>query len=82
MKPQRFIKTLTKTERQEIEKLYHHGPNNRVRKRAQAIRLSAMGYTVTQVAQILGFNRQSIHNWFNLFQAQGSIGFYDKHRTQ
>jgi transposase len=81
MKPQRFIKTLTKTERQEIEKLYHHGPNNRVRKRAQAIRLSAMGYTVTQISEILGCNRQSIHNWFDLFEAQGFQGFYEKARS-
>ena len=66
---------LLKKERQEIEKLYRRGPNNRVRKRAQAIRLSAMGYTVTQIAEILGCNRQSIHNWFDLFEAQGCQGF-------
>jgi len=81
MKPQRFIKNLTKTGRQEIEKLYRCGLNNRVRKRAQAIRLSAMGYTVTQIAQILGCNRQSIHNWFDLFEARGCQGFYDKSRS-
>jgi hypothetical protein len=65
MKPQRFIRTLTKTERQEIEELYRRGLNNRVRKRAYAIRLSAMGYMVTQIAEILACNRQSIHNWFD-----------------
>ena len=81
MKPQRFIRTLTKIERQEVEELYRHGPNNRVRKRAQAIRLSAMGYTVTQIAEILGCNRQSIHNWFDLFEAQGCQGIYDKPRS-
>ena len=53
MKPQRFIRILTKTERQDVEELYRRGPNNRVRKRAQAIRLSAMGYTVTQIVEIL-----------------------------
>ncbi len=47
MKPQRFIRTPTKIERQEVEKLYRHGPNNRIRKRAHAIRLSAMGYPFT-----------------------------------
>jgi len=47
MRPQRFIRTLTKIEGQEIEQLFRRGPNNRVRKRAQAIRLSAMDYTVT-----------------------------------
>jgi len=56
MRPQRFIRTLSKIERQEIEKLFRRGPNNHVRKRAQAIRLSDMGYTVTQIMEILGCN--------------------------
>lgn len=81
MKPQRFIRTLTKTERQKVEELYRRGPNNRVRKRAHAIRLSAMGYAVTQIAEILGCNRQSIHNWFDLFETQGCQGIYDKPRS-
>ena len=80
MRPQRFIRSLTKTERQEIEELYRRGANNRVRKRAQAIRLSAMGYTVTQIVEILGCNRQSIHNWFDLFEAKGCQGLYDNPR--
>ncbi len=78
MRPQTFIRNMTKTEHHEIEELYHHGPNHRVRKRAQAIRLSAMGYTITQIVEILGCNRQSIHNWFDSFEAQGCQGIYDK----
>lgn len=81
MRPQRFIKDLTKIERQEIEEMFRRGPNNRVRKRAQAIRLSSMGYTITQIVEILGCNRQSIHNWFDLFEAQGRQGLCDKPRS-
>jgi len=81
MRPQRFVKDLTKIERQEIEEMFRRGPNNRVRKRAQAIRLSAMGYTITQIVEILGCNRQSIHNWFDLFEAQGCQGLCDKPRS-
>jgi transposase len=81
MKPQRFVRALTKTEHQDIEELYRRGPNNRVRKRAQAIRLSAMGYTVSQIAQILGCNRQSIHNWFDTFEARGCQGLHEKPRS-
>ena len=81
MRPQRFIRDLTKTERQEVEEMFRRGPNNRVRKRAQAIRLSAMGYTITQIVEILGCNRQSIHNWFDLFEAQCCQGLYDKSRS-
>jgi len=81
MKPQRFIRTLTKTERQEVENLFRRGPSNRVRKRAQAIRLSAMGYTVTQIAEILGCNRQSVHSWFDLFEQKGPQGLCDRPRS-
>jgi transposase len=81
MRPQRFIRNLTKIEQQEIEELYRRGPNHRVRKRAQAIRLSAMGYTVTQIVQILGCNRQSIHNWFDMFEQNGPQGLCDKPRS-
>lgn len=58
MRPQRFIRNLTEIERQDIKKLFHHPSNNRDRKRAQAIRLSAMGYMVIQTVEILGCNRQ------------------------
>jgi transposase len=81
MKPQRFIRKLTKTERQEVENLFRKGPNNRIRKRAHAIRLSAMGYTVTQIAEILGCNRQSVHNWFDMFEQDGPQGLCDKPRS-
>jgi transposase len=81
MKPQRFIRKLTKTEHQEVENLFRKGPNNRVRKRTHAIRLSAMGYTVTQIAEILGCNRQSVHNWFDMFEQNGPQGLCDKPRS-
>jgi len=81
MRPQRFIRDLTKTERQEVEKMFRRGPNNRVRKRAQAIRLSTMGYTITQIVEILGCNRQSIHNWLDTFETQGCQGLYDRPRS-
>ena len=81
MKPQRFIRDLTKAEHQEVENLFRKGPNNRVRKRANAVRLSALGYTVTQIVEILGCNRQSVHNWLDTFEAQGCQGLYDRPRS-
>lgn len=80
MKPQRFIRKLTKSEGQQIENLYRNGPNNRVRKRSLAIRLSTKGYTIPQISEILGCNQQSIHNWFNCYEANGLDGLYDKPR--
>jgi transposase len=81
MKPQRFIRALTKQERQDIENLFRKGRGNRVRKRAHAIRLSTQGYSVTQISEILGCNRQSIHNWYDAFESQGCQGLFDKNRS-
>lgn len=81
MRPQRFIRSLTKKERQEVEYLYRKGPKKRVRNRAQAIRLSTMDYTIPQISEILGCNQQSIHNWFNAFEREGLTGLYDKPRS-
>ena len=67
MKAQRFIRSLTKKECQDVEQLFRKGSSHRVRKRANAIRLSALGYSVTQISEILGFNPQSIPNWLRFF---------------
>jgi transposase len=81
MKPQRFIRVLTKQERQDVDNLFRKGDGNRVRRRANAIRLSDLGYSVTQISQVLGCNRQSIHNWFNAFEANGCQGLIEKPRS-
>ena len=81
MKPPRFVRSLAAKERRQIEELFRRGPNARVRRRAQAVRLSAMGYTVPQVVEILGCNRQTVHNWFNAFEAGGCEALFDSPRS-
>jgi len=81
MKPPRFVRPLTATERRQVEELFHRGPNARVRRRAQAVRLSAMGYAVSQIVEILGCARQTPHNWLNAFEARGCEGLFDKPRS-
>lgn len=81
MTPQRYIRKLTKKECQEVEDIFRHGPSARIRQRAQAVRLSALGYPAPQIVEILGCNHQSVHNWFNAFEAQGSAGLYDQPRS-
>ena len=81
MKPPRYIRSLSAKERWEIEELFRRGPNARVRRRAQAIRLSTMGYSVAQIVEIIGRNRQTVHNWFNAFEADGCQALFDKPRS-
>jgi len=81
MRAARYVRSLSATEGAEIENLFRHGPNERTRKRANAIRLSALGYTVLAIAEVLGCNPQSIRNWINSFEASGVGGLYDKPRS-
>ena len=81
MKPPRFVRSLTAEERRQIEELFRRGFNGRVRRRAQAVRLSVMGYSVPRIVEILGCNRQSVHNWLNGFEAGGCEALFDKPRS-
>ena len=81
MTPQRFVRPLTSAEFREIEDLYRRGPNARTRKRAHAIRLSSLEYSVPQIVEILGCTRQTVHNWFDAFEAGGVDGLSDKSRS-
>ena len=81
MKPRRFIGPLSKAEKDRVEELYRHGSNARIRRRAQAVRLSSMGYTIPQITEILGCNQQSIHNWLTAFEKGRAEALADKPRS-
>jgi len=80
VKPPRFVRSLSEGQQQEIEELFRHGPDARTRRRAQAIRLSAKGFRVPQIAEILGCNPQSVHNWLSAFEEGGCQALFDKPR--
>ena len=81
MRTPRHVRSLTAAESDRIDQLFRYGPNARTRKRANAVRLSALDYSVPQIAEILGCNQQSVHNWITAFE-QGGIGaLHDKPRS-
>ena len=53
MKPHRFVRRPSPASKRRIEDLFRRGPGHRVRRRANAVRLSAMGYTVPQITEVL-----------------------------
>lgn len=81
MKPPRFVRSLAAKERRQIEELFRRGPNARIRRRAQAVRLSAMGYPAAQIVEIIGCSRQTVHNSFNAFEAGGCDALFDSPRS-
>jgi transposase len=81
MKPTHFVRFLAKKDEMEVEDLFRHGPNMRTRQRAQAVRLSAMGYTAPTITGILGCHPQSVHNWLNAFDSGGVQALLDKPKS-
>ena len=81
MKPHRFVRRPSPAKKRRIEELFRRGPNHRVRRRANAVRLSAIGYTVPQITEVLGCNQQSVRNWFDAFESGGADALFDKPRS-
>ena len=81
MRPSRFVRPLTPTEQAAIADLFRYHAQQRVRRRANAIRLSALGYTVAQIAEVLAAGYQTVHSWIDAFEAEGAAGLIDQPRS-
>jgi transposase len=81
MKPHRFVRRLSAAKRRQIEDLFRRARNYRVRRRANAVRLSSMDYTIPQITEVLGCTPQSVHNWFDAFESDGAEALFDKPRS-
>jgi len=81
MRPPRILRSLTDSEQQAIQELHRHDPRHRVRCRANAIRLGSLGYAVREIATVLGVGFQTVHSWFDAFEAQGVTGLFDKPKS-
>ena len=81
MKPHRFVHRPSPAKKRQIEDLFRRGPSHRVRRRANAVRLSLLGYTVPQITEVLGCNPQSVRNWFDAFESDGPEALFDRPRS-
>ena len=81
MLPRRFVRTLTPAESRLIEELFKTAPQARVRRRANAVRLSSRGCTVRQIAEVIGCARQTVRNCFDHFESGGVGALRDKPRS-
>jgi len=73
----KFVSALTQTDKAALTHLHSDGPTHRQRQRAQAVLLSAKGYTLEQVADVLDAGRNTVSGWLDLWQTQGLDGLCD-----
>jgi len=73
----KFVSTLSGAQRASLEHLHRHGSAHRLRQRAQAVLLSAKGFTLEQLALLCEVHPETVSGWLDQWQAQGLEGLAD-----
>ena len=72
---------LTDAQQSALEQVYRHSRSHRTRQRAQAVLLSARGYSLDQLADILSADRDTLSRWLNTWQEKGFDALADAPRS-
>ena len=72
-----YVKSLTVEVKATLEQMHKNHPLHLTRKRAQAILLSAQGYSVPMICDILNVCRQTVSTWFTNWEERGLCGLVD-----
>lgn len=73
-----FATISSEQQRQELMRLWKEHRNHYTRLRAQAILLSARGYEVNRIVEILEVNSDSVRSWITRFEAGGVEALLDE----
>lgn len=79
--PTKFVKPLTAEEHNKLVENHQRHDNFRVRNRCHAIRVSAEGYAIDEIAVICRVHRNSVSRWINRWNELGFEGLADFQRT-
>ena len=77
----RFVSTLSDADRCALEAVYRSGATHSERQRAQAVLLSARGFTIDHLAELFEADRETIRRWLDRWEAHGLPGLKDGPRT-
>lgn len=79
--PTKFAKPLTEEEHNKLVENHQRHANFRVRNRSQAIRLSAAGYSIDEIATVCQAHRNAVSRWINRWHELGFEGLADIQRS-
>ena len=74
----RYIKGLTKDTLKLLDRIYKHSKYYQVRQRAHCIKLSYQGVKISELIKIFKVSRNTIYNWFNLWESSSLVGLYNQ----
>lgn len=81
MSQPKYVRTLSRREKREIEMLIRRVGDSRRMRRAQVVRLSSQGKKAWEIAQALGFSVPSVHRAIDAFNGEGIKGLSEKPRS-
>ena len=73
----KFVNALSDADRTALEQAHRDGTAHRPRQRAQAVLLSARGYTLEQLAELFQARRDTVSGWLDAWQERGLAGLQD-----
>ena len=73
----KHISFLSESEQTALEQMHLNGKTARQRQRAHAVLLSAGGYKLDQIADILRVDRDTVSGWLDAWQERGLDGLAD-----
>lgn len=77
----KLVTPLSDADRAALEAIYRQGATHRERQRAQSILLSARGYGLEQLSDILAADRDTIRRWLVRWETAGLAGLSDAPRS-
>ena len=77
----KFAQPIPEAVRVTLQEMYMNHPTFRCRQRAQAILLSARGFTMAELWSILDVRREAISEWIDRWESEGLLGLYDRPRS-
>lgn len=79
--PGKFVKELSESQVARLREIYKTDPHWRTRQRAQAILLSARGYSLNQLADLFEIDRDRISQWLDWWDESEFDGLADDPRS-
>jgi len=74
----RYVSELSVEQKAALEALRGAGYTARIGKRAEAVLLSARGYSIDEISAIIGCHRLSVSHWLNNWEERGIDGLLER----
>ena len=79
--PIKFVSTLSIKQNEELRATKKNSDKARIRQRANAILLSSKAFSIDQIADISGVDRDTVSSWIDKWEELGQSGLEDKPRS-